>query len=166
MNVATLRTAVLEQAEAEAHAVLAEAESRALAEVDRARSEADTLLERGRIEGEIAGELETSRDRALAHRQARRLVLEARRDVYEEFRRRAHAAALALREGEGYGALLDRLRQAACDQLGDEVELEIDPPDAGGVRARAGRRRVDYTLPTLADRCIAALGGRLEGLWR
>ena len=166
MNVSTLREVVLDQAQVEAQAMLADAERRAAAEVERTRGEAEALLQSARTEGETVGELETARDRALAHRTARSLVLQARRDVYEEFRRQAHAAALALRESEDYPALLERLARAARDQLGDEADLETDPPDTGGVRARAGSRRVDYTLPALADRCIGGLGSRLERLWR
>jgi hypothetical protein len=44
--------------------------------------------------------------------------------------------------------------------------VEIDVPELGGVRARAGARQVDYTLATLTDRCIAGLGDELELLWR
>ncbi len=166
MNVSPLRAAVLGQAEAEVDVVLADADRRAAAELARAQAEAEAQLGQARTEGERAGELETARDRALAHREARRLVLEARRSVYEEFRRETRAAALSLRGTDAYPALLEGLAKAARDQLGDGAELEIDPLDAGGVRGRARNRGVDYTLPALADRCIAALGAELEGLWR
>ena len=166
MNVSPLRAAVLGQAEAEVDAILADAYRRSAAERERARAAAEAQLEQARTEGERAGELETARDRALAHREARSLVLEARRGVYDEFRGQAHAAALSLRDADGYPELLERLAKAARDQLGDGAELEIDPPDAGGVRGRAQNRGVDYTLPALADRCIAALGAELKGLWK
>ena len=166
MNVSPLRAAVLGQAEAEVDVILADADRRAAAELERAQAEGEAQLGQARTEGERAGELETARDRALAHREARRLVLEARRSVYDEFRGQARAAALSLREADAYPALLERLAKAARDQLGDGAELEIDPPEAGGVRGRARNRLVDYTLPALADRCIATLGAELEGLWR
>ena len=93
-------------------------------------------------------------------------VLEARRAVYEDFRRAAVEAVLALRSEDGYAALLARLSDDARDALGEDAELEVDPDGVGGVRARAGRRSVDLTLPTLAEGCTTRLGGRLEELWR
>jgi len=85
--------------------------------------------------------------------------------VLEEARARAREAALGLRENPGYPELLERLKRTAIAQLGSEAELEIDPPSVGGVIARAGSVRVDYTLPALAERELEALDGELEGLW-
>ncbi len=166
LNASALRALVLAEADGEAGAAVEEAEAKAAEQVRRARREAAALLLRARREGERAGELETAALRAEARGHARRLVLEARREVYEELCRRAQAAALELRESEAYGALLERLEAAARAQLGPEAEVEIDVPELGGVRARAGTRRVDYTLPALTERCITALGGELERLWR
>jgi vacuolar-type H+-ATPase subunit E/Vma4 len=160
-----LRTVVLRQAEADAEAVLAESAHRAAVELDQARRAAGALVDRARVEGETAGALETARARAAARATAQRLVLDARREVFEELRRRCREAALALRRQEGYALLLDRLAGAARDQLGRDAEVDLDPPGAGGVRARAGARRVDYTLPVLVDRCLEDLGRELERLW-
>ena len=73
---------------------------------------------------------------------------------------------LGLRQADGYPALLERLARAARDQLGPDADVEVDPPGLGGVIGRAGRTSVDYTLPALVDRSIAALGDELERLWR
>lgn len=166
MNVEPLRRLVLERAHAEAAAVIAEAETRAAAELERSRGESAEVLERARAEGAVAGELEAGRLRASARREARRRVLEAEQAAYEEFRRSAHDAALALREDGAYAALLAELAAAARRTLGESAEVEIDPDGRGGVRARAGARSVELTLPELVDACIEALGARVVELWR
>jgi hypothetical protein len=93
-------------------------------------------------------------------------VLAARGAAYQELRQRAGTAVLELRHEAGYADLLARLSAAARRDLGDDADLEVDPPDAGGVRARARTRLVDYTLPALAARCMDALGPRLRRLWQ
>ena len=167
MNVDRLRTTLLRGVEAEVEATVSAAELRAAAQVERAREDSTRLQEDARAEGEAAGELESARTLALARSLARRIVLEARQAVYEDFRAQALAAALSLRaDGKVYERLVDRLEATARRTLGDGAEVELDPADVGGVRARAGRRSVDLTLPTLVDRCVVVLGARVEELWR
>jgi vacuolar-type H+-ATPase subunit E/Vma4 len=167
VNVDRLRATLLAGAEAEADAARAAGESRAEAERELARTESSRLQESARAEGEAAGDLEAARDLALARSGARRVVLEARQAVYEDFRSCALADALALRaDRKEYARLLERLEDEARRSLGDDVEIERDPEDVGGIRARAGARSVDLTLPTLVDRCVADLGARVEELWR
>jgi vacuolar-type H+-ATPase subunit E/Vma4 len=167
MNADRLRATLLEAADAEAEATRAEAERRAREELERARAESERLLERATGEGEDAGELQAGRALALARSRSRGLVLEARQAVYEDFRRRALTETLALREDrKAYARLLERLEVAARGALGDGIEVERDPAGVGGIRARAGKRSVDLTLPTLVARCVSALGARVEELWR
>jgi vacuolar-type H+-ATPase subunit E/Vma4 len=167
VNVDRLRATLLANAEAEADAVRAAGESRAKAERERAQTESSRLQERARAEGEAAGDLESARDLAVARSGARRVVLEARQAVYEDFRSRGLAEALAFRaDRKEYARLLERLEDEARRSLGDDVEIERDPEDVGGIRARAGARSVDLTLPTLVDRCVADLGARVEELWQ
>lgn len=167
MTVERLRATLLEGAEAEARTLLAEAQRRAAAEAERAGDDSRRLLEAALAEGRASGELRSARALASERAEARRLVLEAKADVYGEFRGRAIAAVLALRDDEkAYGRVLRALEAEARRSLGDDVMVELDPPGAGGVRARAGRRSVDLTLPVLAERCIASLGPAVEELWR
>lgn len=167
MNADRLRATLLAGVEAEAEATVSAAELRAAEEVERACGDSERLQEHARAEGEVAAELESTRALALARSRARRIVLEARQAVYEDFCAQALAAALALRaDRKAYERLLGRLEATARRTLGDGAEVELDPAGVGGVRARAGRRSVDLTLPTLVDRCVAALGTRVEELWR
>jgi vacuolar-type H+-ATPase subunit E/Vma4 len=157
---------MLREVAAEATAAQADAEAAARAELEHARAAADELVERARAEAATAAELEAGRARAQAEQRARRLVLAARKGVYDDFRRDALSAAMALRDSSDYPLLLERLARVARSQLGEGAELEVDPPHLGGVRARAGRRHVDYTLPVLVARCVEAHGEELERLWR
>ena len=165
MNVAALRASFLAATAAEAERALAEARRRHEVRLAEARGQADELVEQARHAGEADGELEAAQMRVRARRRARALELAARREVYDEFRGAALEAALALRGTPAYARLLGRLAAAARRQLGAEAILELDPTGPGGVAARAGARRVDYTLPALVDRCIAGLGDELTGLW-
>lgn len=160
-----LRGALLDQARAEAERALAHADEQAAAKLADADERGAALVRRARAEGAAAAAIAGAHDHALARRRSRALVLAVERDLYEELRRRARAAVRSLRHDPGYEALLERLSAVARAQLGEGAVLELDPPDAGGVQASSGARRVDYTLDALAERCLGQLGGRLEELW-
>ena len=157
--------ALLADARAVAERVLSEADEEARERVAQAHADADALLARARAKGEADGRLEAGRAEALERTLARMEVLAARREAYDQLHRRARAAVLALRSEAGYDELLEHLAAAARRDLGVDAELEIDPPQEGGVRASADGRRVDYTLAALADRCVDDLGAGLKRLW-
>lgn len=161
-----LRDAILGDARAEAQRVLARADEQAAAKLRDAEERGRTLVEQARADGVAAAGIAGSHEEARARRVARAAVLAARRELYEELTRRARSAAQGLRQEAGYPTLLERLTRAARAQLGPGAELEVDPPDAGGVRASNGGRHVDYTLDALAGRCLERLGAGVEGLWR
>jgi vacuolar-type H+-ATPase subunit E/Vma4 len=161
----TLRSSFVAEALAEADRTRHTAHAERRARLDEARRQAREIVAEGRRSGERDAAVEVGQRCVRARRDARRMALAARAEVLEEFHRRAVEAAQALREGPGYAGLLDRLAAAARAQLGPAAQLEIDPPAGGGVVARAGTLLVDYTLPALAERCIAALGPDLQRLW-
>ncbi|WP_346113884.1 hypothetical protein, partial [Nonomuraea maheshkhaliensis] len=99
-------------------------------------------------------------DRVEGRREARRLVLSARRDALEELRSRAGSAVRDLR---GDRALLHRLRDLVRDRLGAGATV-TEHPD-GGIVGQAPGRRVDAGLPALAARAIDELGAEVERLW-
>jgi vacuolar-type H+-ATPase subunit E/Vma4 len=166
MNVAPLRTALLSAAEAEAESVIVDASSRAAREISDAQAEVTALVDRARAEGEAAARREAIHVVGRARSEGRALVLAAQREVYDELHRRTLADVEALRLEPAYGRLLERLEGMARAQLGPKASVEVDPPTIGGVRASSGKRRIDLTLPALADRCLAALGTELERLWQ
>lgn len=166
MTIDPARDALLDDARASAERIVAEADAEARERIEAARRAATDIVTRARAQGEAEGRLLAAREAAGEAALARMEVLEARGAVHEELHQRARTAVLALRDEAGYADLLARLAASARQDLGEDADLEIDPPDAGGVRAHAGTRLVDYTLPALAERCLEALGPRLRGLWK
>jgi vacuolar-type H+-ATPase subunit E/Vma4 len=160
-----VRRAIVDDAREEADRMLAELELELGGRIDGARDEAAKILVAARSAGEEEGRLEATRETSRLRTEARMTVLAAERELYDELCARSREATLALREDPGYRELLERLAAAARAALGPDAELEVDPPELGGVRARAGSRSVDYSLPTLSERCIGRLGRRLRRLW-
>ncbi len=166
MNLDSLRTALRVEAETEAVERLAQVDEACKRRLADAHATARELTKQGRLEGGRVAARNSLRRRAAANRRAREVRLAAQRGLVDDLRLRANEAALELREDARYGGLLERVSQAAKSQLGADAEIEVDPPDLGGVRARVGSTSVDYTLPALVDRAIAELDGQLETLWQ
>lgn len=149
------------QAEAERVRAAAAADSDHL--LARAHAEADAILAAARRQGAAEGAALAGAEQVRQRRRARRLVLEAERQAYEELRARSRAAVRALREDPGYPALRGRLTRLALAAAGPGA-VAGEHPD-GGVVAEAPGVRVDCTLDRLADRAVDALGGEVTGLW-
>lgn len=160
-----LRDALLAQVRDEAVRTLARADEEAGTRRREAEQHGRALVAQARAEGVAAAGLAGVHGEARSRHRARRLVLEARRELYDEVERQARAAAQTLRDRPGYARLLERLSALAREQLGDEAVLEVDPPDVGGVRASSGGRHVDYTLDALVRRCLSQKQHELDGLW-
>ncbi|MGZ8437164.1 MAG: hypothetical protein ACXWXR_01325 [Candidatus Limnocylindrales bacterium] len=165
MNLEAYRRARLIEAGAYAERLGAESESMAAARLDEASRAAVATIAEARAEGAAQADREMAIARAHGQRRAHRIVLEARRKAYEDLGSRARQGALGLKSDATYPALLDRLGQRSREQLGEAASIERDPAD-GGVVAGAGGRRVDYSLPALAERCLRGLGAEIEELWR
>lgn len=165
MTVEVARDALLADARASAARIVAAADAEVRKRIGAARREAAEISARARAQGAADGSLTAAREAARQAGLERRALLRARGEAYAQLVGRAHAAALELRRDPGYQDLLAGLVAAARRDLGEDAELEVDPPDVGGVRARSGTRLVDYTLPALATSCLEALGPRLRRLW-
>jgi len=160
-----LRRAVLEQARADIEGIRREAATRAAGIVADAERDGAALLHRAKADAIAVADMRAARELATARKAGRRLILQAKRDLHDELRTRVREAALALRADPAYPAMLEALGTIAHARLGEGAALEIDPPGAGGVRAVASSRSVDYSLVALADRCVLQLGARIEDLW-
>jgi vacuolar-type H+-ATPase subunit E/Vma4 len=158
-----VRAWLLAAAHAEAERLRAEAAADAERVVAGARAEADAILADARAQGTAEGSALAAAEQARSRRQARRLVLQAEREAYEELRARSRAAVRALRQDPGYPALRERLDRLALAAAGPGASVSEDPD--GGVVAEAPGIRVDCTLDGLAERAIAALGGEVAQLW-
>lgn len=166
MNLEPLRRALHTEAQAGAEERRDEVATSCDRIVAAAEAQGRQLATQGRLEGGQAAEREAGRRRAAAARRGREIVLSAQRRQLETLRREAREAVHRSRLDPRYPRLLERLEQAVRAQLGADAEVDIDPPDAGGVIGRHGSRSVDYTLPGLVDRVVDAMGEELEELWR
>jgi vacuolar-type H+-ATPase subunit E/Vma4 len=160
---APVRGFLLARARADAERVRAEAAADADALLARARRQAEAILAEAAERGAAEGAEAAAATRARTRRRVRGLVLGAQRQAYEALRQRSSTAAQALREDPGYPRLRRRLAVLARECLGADA-ITSDAP-GGGVIAVAPGRRADYSLGSLADRAVEALGAEVEGLW-
>lgn len=160
---APVRTALRAQAEAGAHATL----DRARHEADLIRAEAgaraEGILADSRAEGEEQARAAVAARVVRRRREARDVVLATQRELYDKLRRASRDAARALRNDPDYPEILRRLTERAITAMGPGASVRESPD--GGVLAEAGSRRLDLSLPALADRQVDRLGAEVERLW-
>ena len=94
-------------------------------------------------------------------------MLQAQRSVLRDATEAAHAAAGRLVGEPRYERLLERLVAEARERLDANGDVRADPC-CGGRRggSRGQPPAVDYSLRAQVDRCLEALAGELERLWR
>ncbi|MBR7825608.1 hypothetical protein KDK95_04765 [Actinospica sp. MGRD01-02] len=158
-----VRDRALLRARSDAESVIAAARAEAAAAVESAHAHATAILDQARADGEARGALETARMRSDARRHARSLELEAENDVYGAVRARVASGIKGLRRRPDYPRLLDALGARALELLGPQAEIRQDP--SGGIVATVPGRRVDLSLPTVAERAIEGLGEEVWALW-
>ena len=158
-----VRTALRAAARADAAEVLRTARQHKDELLAVARRTADELLTTARADGEAEATAAVNARLARGRRDARRSVLTAQRDLYDELRRRCLAATTAVAGSPGYEDLRRQLVERAVAQLGSDLTI-TDSVD-GGVLASAGDRWLDLTLPTLAERALERSGAEVAELW-
>ena len=166
MNLEVYRRARLDEAWAAARLVEAETEAVSLTRLEDATQAAEAILTKARAEAVAEADSDGATAMGRERRRARRIVLEAQHAAYEGMIARVRAGALALRSDPAYGQLLEGLERSARRRLGDGPVVVQESTSGGGIVAEADGRRLDYTLPALADRCAGELGAEVERLWR
>lgn len=159
-DLATVRSALLGDAEAGASACVAEAEGAAAALIAQAQARAKEI----RDAAEEAGRADARRRNAIEHRQARhrarRMELATQRAIYDELHCRVRTVlARVLAEGD----LREQLAACARRVLGPEVTLADAP--GGGLVGRAGKKYLDLGYDAMTARAIDGLGGGVRKLW-
>jgi vacuolar-type H+-ATPase subunit E/Vma4 len=153
--------ALLDKARREAARIRTEASAAADAQLAQARAEATRILAGARTAGRSEAAASARIERVRARRRARSIVLTARRESYEELRRRVRSA-VAARCAEN-PETADLLRRVAVDRAGPDARI-FTAPD-GGVIAVAPGHRVDCSVPALAEHAVDLLGAEVERLW-
>jgi vacuolar-type H+-ATPase subunit E/Vma4 len=147
-----VRSALAEHARREGAQALADADAAVAAEQTATAAEAERILDRARAAGAADAAAFAAGERARTDREARELVLQARREEYDSLRDAARVAAAALRLAPDYARLRWALIACVRALLGPEAVI-IDAADGGVVGSVPGRR-VDLSLGTFADRAV------------
>jgi len=160
-----VRRALLDDAAAEAEGLVDAAIREVEASIAEVQQQCDQEV--SEIEQRSARAARASLDQriSIARAEAHRAVLGARSRAHDRLVEAARAAAIELRQDPRYPALLDHFEAVAREQLGDEAVIERDPDPAGGIVAELGSRRVDYSLPQLADRALDVLADEVARSW-
>jgi len=146
--------------------IVAQARERASALARQAQQDAEDLARRAREEGEAAADLVLAREGAALRRDSTAIILDAKAAVLAELRAAVRDAVVGLRTAPDYPELLDGLVQRAISRLGPKAVIVRDPEPLGGIIAEVPGRRIDYTLPALADLALAELGTTFENVLR
>ncbi|MEV4701809.1 hypothetical protein [Actinoplanes sp. NPDC049316] len=157
---APVRHALMRRAQAEAGRLRADAEADAARRTGAARARAEEIRGEARRAGSGSAEAAGATIVAAAGRDARRLVLTARREAYEALRAdvRERVAAMV-----GDPAQCPAFRARIRTLLGPGAEMEAMP---GGLAGTAGDVRVECTVDGLTDAALAALGSAPEEMWQ
>jgi len=160
---APVRARLLGGAAAEASQIIAAAHAEAEAIVRQARREADRTVERARAQGEGEAAAAAAAELRRGRETARSMVLQARREAYQDLRTQVLAAVTGLQAEPGYPELARRLAAMAARAAGPGAAVTVEPE--GGAVARARGVIVDCRLPALARRAVDQLAGEAAGLW-
>ena len=90
-------------------------------------------------------------------------VLAQQEATRSELAERVRTAATQLTDDPHYPEILQRLTARSQRILGPAALVTVSP--AGGVRAVAGSRTLDLTLPTLATRKLDSMSTEVAALW-
>ena len=154
-----LRLALLRRASDDAVSMRASAEDDGRKTLAAAQQRSEQMLADARAQGEAQAASLAAEERSRMRRKARRIVLAAQRQAYEELRRLVGISILRLLADSGWQ---DRLSVVLCRRLG--AEAAIHEQAGGGVVAQsADGRRIEASVDTLVDLAVSHLD--LEELW-
>lgn len=165
MKLDAFRDAVLAQSRDRADVRRSDVRKEADRRLSEARDRAREVTRAAEADGRSIAAGEMARVTTAARRRARENVLAARRQVFEEFRRRVIASVKDRWTAAGDDGWPRALEDMARRQLGNGLTIEPDV-EAGGFIARLDGRVVDYRVPVVVDRTLDEMNFDVEVLWR
>ncbi len=159
---APVREALLASARREAEGLRSRADLAAERTIADASALAARLRGEARAQGAADAAAAVASERARAGRQAREIVLRARRDEFETLRADVRRELARVREDPDYPHARLRMINVVRGLLGSDVRLEDG--DEGGVVGAAPGRRVDCSLALFADRAVETVIAE-HGAW-
>ncbi|MCC9174941.1 V-type ATP synthase subunit E family protein [Arthrobacter sp. zg-Y179] len=158
-----VRQALRRNAETEAARLDAEARQQAADLLGRAQAEADTIHRTAQREGAEAARADAAASSARARREARRTVLAEQEHLRSLLAEQVQEQVHEVRRDPRYPQILRRLTAQADRVLGPMAS--VTESYKGGVIGTAGSRRLDLSLPTLADQALEDHAGEVRRLW-
>jgi vacuolar-type H+-ATPase subunit E/Vma4 len=155
--------ALLGRARRDAAELLGAADADARATLAQAHARAGDILADARAKGQADADVVRAGARARAEREARAILLAAQERALEEARREVRHAVRGLRDDPAYPEVLRSLGQKARAELGEAADVRELP--SGGIEARLGDRRVEYSLEGLADDLLEQAVADPAELW-
>lgn len=159
---APLRQALRTAAERQIAEIRDAAGREAEAVLTSARDQAAQLLADAAREGGDAARSAAARRSSRIRREAQELVLARRNAVLAKLRGDLRARASALQDDPRYPELMTVLTEQCWTLLGRSARVSESPN--GGVIAEAGSRRLDLSMPVLAELVLDSLPAERE-LW-
>jgi len=150
-----LRQALHAAAEKQAAEIRDVAGRETLALLASARAQAGQIVADATRDGEEAARSQAALRSSRVRREAQELVLARRSAVLAELHRQLKARASALQEDPRYPALVTGLTEQCRTLLGPSARVSASPD--GGVVAEAGTRRLDLSLPVLAELALDSM---------
>jgi len=157
--------ALEEDARRQSALILAQADADSLATLQAARTEGEHLVRAAQEEGTTTAQRFAAAELADARREARSVVLEAQRTLYERVRQAA-LDELADQEGSLAAAdLVARLGDIARARLGERADVRQHVEGRPGIVAVRDGVVLDLSAPVLVELELQTLGDVLEELW-
>jgi len=157
--------ALEEDARRQSALILARADADSAVTLLAARTEGERLVRAAREEGTTTAQRLAAAELADARREARSVVLEAERTLYERVRQ---AALEELADREASLAATDlaaRLGEIARARLGDHADVRQPERGRPGIVAVRDRVVLDLSAPVLVELELQMFGDVLQELW-
>lgn len=158
-----VRRALTREADTAAARADAAARSQAQEIMARAQAEADAIIATAQHEGAEAARAEAVASSARARREARRTVLAEQEHLRSLLREQVLEQVREVRRDPRYPQILRRLTARADRLLGPMASVTESP--RGGVTGTAGSKRLDLSLPALAEQALDEHAGEVRRLW-
>ena len=160
-----VRNALAESARRNVADERARVEDEVRLDMARVHVEVDGILARARTEGAGAAGWIAALQLAAARRDAREMVLGARRRVYQSLRREAIDAIEARASTPEGQMLVERLSVLVSERLGGDARVNRTGPGTLAVEAESGLRRAAIGPASLVDYVLSSMTEEVEGLW-
>ncbi|GAA1469452.1 hypothetical protein [Microbacterium thalassium] len=158
-----LRNAIAADAERRADEIREGADEECAAVLQAAHQEAARIVDAAIADGRAAGEIVARDASARARRGASGQVLARREAARQQLRDAVMRAARGLAHDERYPDMRRRLEARGRALLGPDAVVTEHP--AGGVVVEAGSRRLDLSLPALAEETWERMPEEMRGVW-